>query len=424
MSRIVIAITDGATRGRELSPAQPPLAPSYAARCVQEMTFEQSEEPRRVLLVEDDDGDALIVEDLLIDAWPSLVIDRVRRVHDAEDAIGPQIDCVLLDLGLPDASGLDAVRRVRAIDSEMPVVVLTGDADELRGVRALAAGAQDYLVKGAINGVGLSRAIRHSVQRKLAERSQRELAILRVQTAENARIQRGLLPQPIIDDRHIRVSSAYRPGNRRQLLGGDFFDVVQSEPGRLHAVLGDVSGHGPDEAALGVRLRIAWRTLILSQAPADQIFDTLDRVLAQERHAEHIFTTLASLSVDLEAGRADVRLAGHPPPILVSGRHWQLMGAGSGGPPLGLVDDGAWPAHEVEIGSSWSLLMYSDGIYEGRIPDRSERLGIEGLLELLSAAQGAMLDSPEQLIERVEELNGGPLDDDVALMSLTRDAGG
>jgi serine phosphatase RsbU (regulator of sigma subunit) len=147
-------------------------------------------------------------------------------------------------------------------------------------------------------------------------------------------------------------------------------------------------------------------------------------VLAQERHADHIFTTLASLSVDLGTGVAEVRLAGHPPPILVSGGHPRLLGDGSAGPPLGLVDDGAWSAHEVEIGSSWSLLMYSDGIYEGHVPDRSERLGIEGLLELLPGAGGAPIDNPEELIERVEELNGGPLDDDVALMSLTRDAAG
>jgi serine phosphatase RsbU (regulator of sigma subunit) len=390
---------------------------------MEELTFQLSEEPRRVLLVEDDDGDALIVEELLIDAWPELVIDRVRRVKDAEDAIGPQIDCVLLDLGLPDASGLDAVRRLRAIDTEMPVVVLTGDADEQRGVQALAVGAQDYLVKGAIDGVGLSRAIRHSVQRKLAEHSQRELAILRVQTAENARVQRGLLPHPIIDDRQIQVSSAYRPGNRRQLLGGDFYDVVQPDPGRLHAVVGDVCGHGPDEAALGVRLRIAWRTLILAQAPLGQVLETLDRLLVQERHAEHIFTTLTSVSIDLASGIAAVRLAGHPPPILISGGGPRLLGDGSGGPPLGLVDGGNWPAQEVEIGSNWSLLLYSDGIYEGRVPDRGDRLGIDGLLALLSDREG-LIDHPEQLIGQVERLNGGPLDDDVALMTLTRDAGG
>jgi len=390
---------------------------------MQETPFELSEEPRRVLLVEDDDGDALIVEDLLLDAWPSLVIDRARRASDAEHALHPGVDCVLLDLGLPDAVGLEAVRRVRAIDSEMPVVVLTGDSDEQRGVRALAAGAQDYLVKGTITGVGLSRAIRHSVQRKLAERSQRELAILRVQTAENTRVQRGLLPHPIIADERISVRSAYRPGNRRQLLGGDFFDVVQPRPDQLHAMLGDVCGHGPDEAALGVRLRIAWRTLILAQAPSDQVLATLDRVHAQERHAEHIFTTLACVSIDLDAAVATVRLAGHPPPILVSGSQPVLMSEGSTGPPLGLALDDKWPAHEVEIGGRWSLLLYSDGIYEGRVPGRSDRLGIDGLLELLAAASGLDSDTPEHLIEGVEELNGGPLDDDVALLSLTRDAG-
>jgi serine phosphatase RsbU (regulator of sigma subunit) len=391
---------------------------------MQETTFELSEEPRRVLLVEDDDGDALIVEDLLIDAWPGLVIERVRRVRDAEHAIGSGIDCVLLDLGLPDASGLEAVRRVRAIDAEMPVVVLTGDSDEQRGVRALAAGAQDYLVKGTINGSGLSRAIRHSVQRKIAERSQRELAVLRVQTQENARVQRGLLPHPIIDTERIVIHTAYRPGNRRQLLGGDFFDVVQPEPGRLNAVLGDVCGHGPDEAALGVRLRIAWRTLVLAQVPPGQLLETLDRVLMQERHAEHIFTTLVSLSIDLDAGVAAVRLAGHPSPILMSGKEPVLLSDRSGGPPLGLSNGTGWPAHEVEIGPRWSLLIYSDGIYEGRVPDRPDRLGIDGLLELLVAAPGAHVDAPEQLIERVEELNGGPLDDDVALLSLTCDGGG
>jgi len=385
-------------------------------------SFELTEEPRRVLLVEDDDEDALIVQDLLIDAWPALIIDRVKRVGEAERSLGPEIDCVVLDLGLPDAVGLEAVTRVRAADSEMPVVVLTGDSDEQRGHRALAVGAQDYLVKGAISGAGLSRAIRHSVQRKLAERAQRELAVLRVQTAENARVQRGLLPHPIFDDPRITVTSAFRPGNRRQVLGGDFFDVVQSSSGRLHAVLGDVCGHGPDEAALGVRLRMAWRTLILAEAPMDQVFVTLDRVLAQERHADHIFTTLASICVELGSGVATLRLAGHPSPILLGERGPKLLTDRPCGPPLGLAGTADWPAVDVQIGGDWSLLLYSDGIYEGRIPNHSQRLGIDGLLALLADAEGFDHTAPEGLIERVEGLNNGPLDDDVALLALTCDA--
>lgn len=381
-------------------------------------SYELPQEPRRLLLVEDDDGDALIVQELLADSMPELDIERARRVAEAERAVGAEIDCVVLDLGLPDAIGLEAVRRIRAVDEEMPVVVLTGDSDEERGVHALAVGAQDYLVKGAITSVSLSRAIRHSVQRKLAERTQRELAVLRIQTAENARVQSGLLPQPIVEDPRIAVGSAYRPGNRRLVLGGDFYDLVEDQSGCLHAMLGDVCGHGPDEAALGVRLRIAWRTLILAGAPSDQVLGTLDRVLTQERHESHLFVTLATVTVDLASGVATVRLAGHPPPILLDAAGPRPLSGRTGEPPLGLAAAPDWTANEVQIGDHWSLLLYSDGIYEGHVPGGS-RLGIDGLLGLLADGEAFDTAAPEGLIERVEQLNGGPLEDDVALLALT-----
>jgi serine phosphatase RsbU (regulator of sigma subunit) len=392
-----------------------------------ERTLAPGAEPRRVLVIEDDDEDAIIVSDLLLEAWPTVAIERVSALADAERVLAAGIDCVLVDLGLPDAYGLEAVRRLREADPEMPVVVLTGDTDEQRGVDALGSGAQDYLIKGTISGASLARAIRHSVQRKLADRFQRELAVLRVQSAENARVQRGLVPHPLVDDPRVSVVSAYRPGNRRQVLGGDFFDVVQSSPDHLHVVIGDVCGHGPDEATLGVELRIAWRTLILAGVPQPSLIETLDRLLVQERHAEHIFTTLASLSIDLAAGRAATVLAGHPPPILLSQDGMpRLVADHPAGPPLGLDGSDGLAPSEVEIGDGWSLLMYSDGIYEGRIEGTHARLGIEGLLELLRRSPGTAATKldPERLIDQIEELNQGPLDDDVALLALTRDPGG
>ncbi|MGO9820819.1 MAG: PP2C family protein-serine/threonine phosphatase [Solirubrobacteraceae bacterium] len=389
--------------------------------------FEPSAEPRRVLVIEDDDEDAMIVSDLLLEAWPTLGIARASALGEAERALGADIDCVLVDLGLPDAYGLEAVQRLREADPEMPVVVLTGDSDEQRGIQALGAGAQDYLIKGTISGASLARAIRHSVQRKLAERFQRELAVLRVQSAENARVQRGLVPHPLVDDPHVSVVSAYRPGNRRQVLGGDFFDVVQSSPGHLHVLIGDVCGHGPDEATLGVELRIAWRTLILAGVPQPSLIETLDRLLVQERHADHIFTTLAWLSIDLAEGRAATVLAGHPPPILLGEDGVpRLVVDHPAGPPLGLGGSDALAPVEVEIGASWSLLMYSDGIYEGRVGGAHARLGIDGLVELLRRSSGSAATKldPERLIDQIEELNQGPLDDDVALLALTRDPRG
>lgn len=383
----------------------------------------RSEDPRRVLLVEDDDEDALIVSELLLEAWPTLTIDRATTLGEAHEALTGQIECVLLDLGLPDALGLEAVRRLGEAQPEMPVVVLTGDADEQRGIEALGEGAQDYLIKGTISGTGLARAIRHSVQRKRADRYQRELAVLRVQNAENARVQRGLAPHPLVEDPSISIISAYRPGNRRQVLGGDFFDVVQSAPDQLHIVIGDVCGHGPDEATLGVELRIAWRTLILAGVRDLALLETLDRLLVQERHRDHIFTTLASLSIDLTRGRAFTVLAGHPPPVLIGEDGVpRLVADRPAGPPLGIDGTSTLTPRVIQIGDRWSLLLYSDGIYEGRVGGEHARLGIDGLLKLLGGSPAPA--NPEQLIDRVEELNRGPLDDDVALLVVTRDARG
>ncbi len=287
----------------------------------------------------------------------------------------------------------------------------------------MTAGAQDYVTKDSSEGYAIARAIRHSVQRNRAERYARELAMLRFQSAESARVQRGLMPRMLIEDPRVWIRSGYRPGDRRQVLGGDFFDVVQSSPTRLRMVLGDVCGHGPDEAALGVQIRIAWRTLILAGVEQLPLLQTLDRVASQERHADHVYTTVASVEVDLDTGRAWVGLAGHPPPLVAIDGELRLVTEHVGGPPLGIGLPPRWELHEVELGERWSLLLYSDGIYEGKVVSRGTRLGIEGLLELLAAdSPNAIWDSiPNRLLDQIEALNDGPLEDDVALLAVRCD---
>lgn len=102
--------------------------------------------------------------------------------------------------------------------------------------------------------------IRYAVQRRRAEVIARELSEAQLLAAENVRLSRGLLPAPLITDPAVGHAAQYRPGGGRMLLGGDFYDVMQTPDGAVWAVIGDVCGHGPDEAALGVCLRIAWRT--------------------------------------------------------------------------------------------------------------------------------------------------------------------
>ncbi|GLW77686.1 serine/threonine phosphatase [Actinokineospora globicatena] len=381
----------------------------------------------RVLLVEDDAGDALLVEELLADVDAPIRLTRAQSLAEAQPLLAGQ-DCVLLDLGLPDASGLQGLRKLEQAGGGVAVVVLTGLADEQQGVAAVAAGAQDYLVKGQVDGDLLTRVIRYAVERVRSEEIQRQLREERLYAKEKARLERGLLPTPVLTDPLIDRDVTYQPGSQRMLLGGDFYDLVETEDGTVHAVIGDVCGHGPDEAALGVHLRVAWRALVLAQRPVDEVLTTMQRILLHERHLDGLFATVCMLSVAPDRRTARLRLAGHPPPVLVSDGQVGLLHAPVG-VPLGVRAKASWPSATVELGEHWSVLLYTDGLIEGHMDDTtSERLGSTRLAELVgglaAAGPGWRRTVLDDLIREACRLNDGDLVDDVAAVLLSRIAGG
>lgn len=81
-------------------------------------------------------------------------------------------------------------------------------------------------------------------------------------------------------------------------------------------MIGDVCGHGPDEAALGVELRIAWRALTFAGLCGDELLSTLQQVLEHERESDEIFATLCTVDIAPDGRRAGLCLAGHPSPLI------------------------------------------------------------------------------------------------------------
>jgi len=126
---------------------------------------------KRLLLVEDNRGDARLLREMLSEEGThGIELTHVESLGEAEQHLAAHpVDVILLDLGLSDAQGLEAVRRVHAAAPRVPLVVLTGLDDESLAVRALHEGAEDYLVKGQIEIRGLLRALRHAVERKRLE---------------------------------------------------------------------------------------------------------------------------------------------------------------------------------------------------------------------------------------------------------------
>jgi serine phosphatase RsbU (regulator of sigma subunit) len=390
------------------------------------MTGSVPASPRRVLLVEDDPGDVFLVQELLAEADPSL---QVVVAHSVADVVAGDVlrrsDCVLLDLNLPGAHGLDGLRRILRADGGAAVCVLTGLDDEHLGVAAVAAGAQDYLVKGKVDGQVLIRAVRYAVERRRAESSLLRLREEELAAAESARLERGLLPSPLLAGSPVRARSFYRAGRTRSLIGGDFFDAVLGPTGTVHAIVGDVCGHGPDEAALGALLRVSWRALVLAGVDEAQLLPKLQQVLVSERHDPALFTTVCAVAIRGEAGgrrEAVVRLAGHPPPVLL--RPELRLLKPPVGVPLGVLPEATWEPLTVPLVPGWAMLSYTDGLIEGRGPEPGEPLWEEGLHAVLAQEQGTDLELlPARLVERAQAFNGGPLADDVAILILYEDAG-
>jgi PAS domain S-box-containing protein len=125
----------------------------------------------RILVVDDNPGDRRLAEAELAMMPTAYELVGVENLREAFSALSAQtFDAALLDMGLPDCTGLETVKRFVTFAPDLPVVVLTGMSDHDVGVAAVAAGAQDYLVKGAPGGDALHRALSHAMQRKSIER--------------------------------------------------------------------------------------------------------------------------------------------------------------------------------------------------------------------------------------------------------------
>ncbi|GII53022.1 hypothetical protein Pth03_14110 [Planotetraspora thailandica] len=370
-------------------------------------------DPLTLLLIEDDTADAFLVEELLADAERPPKITWARTLAEGRDRLTDDVQCVLVDLSLPDATGLEALQQVLAMAPDTAVLVLTGLADAHVGIEAVAAGAEDFLVKQDVDGRLLSRAIRYAIERKRADVAMRELVEERIVGQENARLERGLLPVPLLEAASLHHQTRYLPGRVRGLLAGDFWDTVQTADGSVHVLIGDVCGHGPDEAALGTALRIGWRTLVLAGHTGADVLATLDALLRNERKSPEIFTTLCTATIDPGLSRARLHVVGHPSPLVIRDGSVDVVTEMPSGPPLGIFDDVEWAPIDLELGDDWSLLLYTDGLIEAAVGAEHDLLGTEGLADLVREQGGVDLD---RIIAEV----GDALSDDVAAVLVSR----
>ncbi len=220
----------------------------------------------------------------------------------------------------------------------------------------------------------------------------------------------------------MAVSAHYVAGDERMELGGDVLDACDAPGGGVAFLIGDVTGHGPEAAALGSVLRAAWRGIVLDDADPAASLARLDRLLASERRGDAFATAIAGL-LRVDAGALTLAVAGHPTPLVVDRRGARPVDVAPG-PPLGAVGRGRWPVVEAQLARGESLVLYTDGLTEARArPGRLERYGERRLVrDLARLGRGGPIDDAalEALVADVRRRAGGAVDDDIALLAVTR----
>jgi diguanylate cyclase (GGDEF)-like protein len=189
-----------------------------------------------VLLVEDNRGDARLVQELLRDvATTRFEVSHVERLAEArQELMETGAGCVLLDLSLPDASRLEALMQLRAAAPDVPIVILSGLQDELLAVKAVQEGAQDYLIKGRVDGQAIGRSISYAVERKAQEM---ELAHQAMHDALT-----GLPNRTLFLDR--LKHAVMRAKRHHTLMGVMFLDLDGFKP------INDIHGHDAGDRLL------------------------------------------------------------------------------------------------------------------------------------------------------------------------------
>jgi serine phosphatase RsbU (regulator of sigma subunit) len=227
-------------------------------------------------------------------------------------------------------------------------------------------------------------------------------------------LQRSMLPLSLPDFPGLEVAADYLPGAVEADVGGDWYDGVVLDDGRVVLTVGDIAGRGVHAAALMSRLRIALKCYAVDGSSPAEALARLDVFIAHL--PEDYFATVVMIRVDPETGEVEYACAGHPPPVLVrAGGTVSLLEEGRSGP----IDVGVQPSERadasVRLAPGDALLLYTDGLIEQREKPISE--GMQVLLDALTRVDGSSARVLVNLV--VSRLRAEhELEDDVALLAV------
>jgi sigma-B regulation protein RsbU (phosphoserine phosphatase) len=343
-----------------------------------------------------------------------------------------QPDLIICDLRMPQIDGLELIRRISALNSEIPVIVVSGAGVMSDAVEALRLGAADYLIKPLEDLAVLEHSVRRALDRfqlrlenqryrEKLETANRELqaSLHLLQEDQNAgrQVQMNMLPVTPWQADDLQFAHQIIPS---LYLSGDFVDYFRVDEHRVAFYLADVSGHGASSAFVTVllkfmttRLLYEWkRNGVLPEFKPSDVLGHINRGLINCKLGKHV--TMLGGVIDQQNGTLTYSIGGHLPlPVLFSeGDARYLEGRGL---PVGLFDEASYKDQVMQLPQSFSLSLMSDGILD-LLPGDTLKEKEAALPRLVSQA-GGTLDGLRQVFGLA---NLRDMPDDIALLVLSR----
>lgn len=341
-------------------------------------------------------------------------------------------DLVICDLRMPRVDGLELIRRISELEAETPVIVVSGAGVMSDAVEALRLGAADYLIKPLEDLAVLEHSVRRALDRaalRLENRRYREkleaanrelqasLHLLQEDQNAGRQVQMNMLPVTPWEVDSLRFAHQIIPS---LYLSGDFVDYFRVDERRVAFYLADVSGHGASSAFVTVLLKFMTTRLLyesrrngmLPEFKPSEVLGHINRGLINTKLGKHV--TMLGGVIDEESGKLTYSIGGHLPlPVLYSeGKASYLSGKGL---PVGLFEEASYDDQIIDLPSSFSLTLLSDGILD-LLPGETLKDKEAALPEMVCEAGGS-LDGLRQVFGLASL---GEMPDDIALLVLSR----
>ena len=309
--------------------------------------------------------------------------------------------------------GLDLLPQIRALDSALPVVVMTAWGSIELAVEAMKKGVGDFVLKPWEN-----RRLLATLRAQIAQgRERRKTQQLEEVEHEDARkIQQGLLPQRLPQVQGYEIASVWQPA---KAVGGDYYDVFELRAGKIVVCIADVMGKGMPAALLMSNLQAAIKSAASDAKQPSEICARVNRIICSNV-ADGKFITLFYGTLDAEARRLVYTNAGHNAPILLS-RNGSCSRLQKGGAALGAFPDWNYEQGEIRLEAGDRLALFTDGVTEARNAV-GEEFGEARLITLLKEnREFGAAQLQRKILEATSEFSDRKFEDDATLVVMAVD---